>query len=300
MTVRTQKHAEVFRTRAVSPEVAEERGYRRYGGSLGLDPIFQADPRFATEAFTWADGSQDTFRRWVEKQTKGGQRPGWVMPKHSLPGSPFDSPLAQLRPNKPVPMPSWVHRHADEPAGTLEWHLASEKRQEEHAGYRSIGVDLDRDLHTHYDEAKYLLPPGPHGKRWDTHPRCTKDQFLAAERVFLHLEGVLKLDSLVSAGEVGADVPSVTLWNRDGALSWVDWPGGKPAWPRGMSFKDARAEYQPMLEEAMAQQADEPPPLPGRVRPRPRDRGLRPGLAAQPPGGPGGVQPAGRRPRRGA
>ena len=163
MTVRTQKHDEVFRTRAVSQQVADERGYRPYGGSLGLDPIFRADPRYATKEFTWADGNKDTFRRWVDKQTKKGALPGWVMPKHALPGSPFDAPLAQLRPDKPVRTGSWEHRHADEPAGTLKGHLASEKREEEHAGYRSIGVDLDHDPHTHYDEAKYLLPPGPHG-----------------------------------------------------------------------------------------------------------------------------------------
>ncbi len=115
MTVRAQKHEEVFRTRAVSPEVAEERGYRRYGGSLGLDPIFQADPRYATEAFTWADGSQDTFRRWGDKQPQKGALPGWVMPKHALPGSPFLAPLAQLRPDQPVPKGTWTHSHADEP-----------------------------------------------------------------------------------------------------------------------------------------------------------------------------------------
>ena len=72
-----------------------------------------------------------------------------------------------------------------------------------------------------------MIAPGPNGKRWDTHPRCTRDRFLAAEQVWLHMEGTLKLDALVSAGEVGADVPSVTLWDRAGAVSWADWPRGR-------------------------------------------------------------------------
>ena len=230
--------ADVFRTRAVSAAVAEERGYRQYGGRLGLDPIFEADFRYATESIVWParpnaryawqrEESVQTYRNWVAKKTKDGELTGWVMPKHSIPGSAFDDPLAQLRPDLPLPREPLIHAHLDLSPFELEVHLTSEKRQKQH---EVIGGDLDRE-HRHENEAKYLLPPGPYGKRWDTHPRCTPDRFLSAERVFLHLEGTLKLDALVSAGEVGIDVPSVTLWNRrrDDA-SELDFSVPRPQW----------------------------------------------------------------------
>jgi hypothetical protein len=234
---------EVFRTRAIAPDVVDERGYRRYGEG-DLVPLFEADPRYADGPFKWPDGKPDTLRAWAGRQTRQGKRSGWVMPKHALPGSAFDAPLAQLRPDVPVFKRSWKHSHADEPPGELATHLRSDKRAAEHAA-----LDLPSEVHVHRDYAKYLLPPGPHGKRWDTHPRCTPDRFRAAERVFLHLEGTLKLDALVSAGEVGADVPSVTLWDRAGAMSWLDWPGGKPSsGPTSADFWEFAAELERVRE----------------------------------------------------
>src|SRR6185312_6898312 len=146
--------------------------------------------------------------------------PGWVITKHALPGSRFADPLPQLRPDKPVPGRPQRHDHAWVFYGRPTARAIHEEAS--HGGRRVTG------MHDHVPESKYVIAPGPHGKRWDTHPRCTRDRFLAAERVWLHMEGALKLDALVSAGEVGADVPSVTLWNRLGAVSWVDWPGGEP------------------------------------------------------------------------
>jgi hypothetical protein len=329
--------ADIFRERAIQPEVAEDRGYRRYDGDLA--PLFEADRRYETESFTWADGSPDTFRRWVEKKTKKGALPGWIMPKHAVPRSPFDDPLAQLRPDAPVYVRTWRHRHYDMPPGMLAVHMASRERQKEHEKYEAwrrkeyarlvpaylekyerFGIDADdlgeklpdgwmSELHPHAEWAKYLLPPGPHGKRWDTHPRCTPDAFRAAERVFLHLEGCLKLDALVSAGEVGADVPSVTLWNRDGALSWVDWPTGKPTaadfWTLLEVLEEARELQRRELELFLAECVRAPvivvcdsdwrynPAVALEafsLRDIVRDAGLECAVAAPPPGPNGGKQ----------
>jgi hypothetical protein len=202
---RDDYNAELFRTRHVSPEVAEERGYRRYGDGRGFDPIVEADPRYSDGPFHWPDGAPDSLNAWARRKTQDGHLAGWAMSKHALPGSAFDAPIAQLRPDDPVPGALYEHDHA------VDFFRAEDRGrhiQEKHRGRDRLGS------HKHHDMAKYLLPPGPHGKRWDTHPRCTPDRFLSAECVFLHLEGCLKLDALVSAGEVGADVPSVTLWNR--------------------------------------------------------------------------------------
>jgi hypothetical protein len=238
----------VFRSRAIAPDVAEERGYRRYGDGLGLDPIFEADPRYADGQIEWpARGGRrarsDTLRSWVERKTKRGKLGGWIMPKRAVPGSAFDDPLAQLRPDAPLLSEVWKHDHADLSPRELAMHLASERRREEHA---LVGLD---GVHQHRDFAKYLLPPGPHGKRWDTHPRCTPDRFRVAERVFLHLEGVLKLDALVSAGEVGADVPSVTLWRRRAdQTSSLDFSVERPTRGAYQDFWDGLGEHLAELE----------------------------------------------------
>lgn len=221
---------DIFTPRGIAPEVVEARGYARYASAA---EVLAADPRM--------NGTRE-LGDWSRHY--GARGPGWVMPKHALPGSPFDAPLPQLRPDEPVPDPRKAYEHDHDEVYVSPYALAAHLKAH-HRGRRVNG------LHRHVPESKYLIPPGPHGKRWDTHPSCTADRFLAAERVFLHLEGTLKLDALVSAGEVGADVPSVTLWDRGGAVSWADWPGGKPA-PAGGFFAEFEAE-----EAARAEQEDE-------------------------------------------
>jgi len=227
--------AEVFRTRAIKPEIAAERGYTRYEG---VDDVLNAEPRL---------GTTKKLRDWARHYGSRGA-PGWAIRKHALPGSPFDDPLPQLRPDVPVPGRKQWHDHAwafyGRPAAREIHETAS------HGGKRVSG------RHFHVPESKYVIAPGPHGKRWDTHPSCTRDRFRAAERVFLHMEGTLKLDALISAGEVGADVPSVTLWDRRGAVSWADWPGGEPAEIKG-DFWESFAQWEEAWEAARHAQADE-------------------------------------------
>jgi hypothetical protein len=227
---------EPFRSRAVNPDVAADRGYVRYSGA---DDVLDADPRL---------GSTKKLRDWTRHYGSRGA-PGWLIRKHALPGSPFDDPLPQLRPDKAVPGRKKWHTHALAFYGRPTAREIHERVS--HGGQRVTG------RHFHVPESKYVLAPGPHGKRWDTHPWCTRDRFLAAERVWLHMEGALKLDALVSAGEVGADVPSVTLWDRLGTVSWADWPGGEPERRRGASFFDWYEEWEVAWVAARKAQADE-------------------------------------------
>ncbi len=259
----------VFASRGISAEVAEARGYRRYGDALGLDPIFEADSRLLDG--TYKKGRQvKRFADWVEHF--GKKAPGWAMPKYALPSSTALAPMLQIRPD--VAVAGWKkgHDHAgmqhvanDCPCGVKEH---SEKWLDgwPEYGYEPPLTDFERDQHengqhhrytaedgsplcidaewrpfpfknrreghelaivgphSHVKMSKYLVTPGPHGKRWDTHPACTGDRFLEAERVFVHLEGTLKCDSLVSAREVAIDVPSVTMWNRTDEDSEADYP----------------------------------------------------------------------------
>jgi hypothetical protein len=66
-------------------------------------------------------------------------------------------------------------------------------------------------VHEHVEEKKYLMPPGPGGRRLDVNP-AAYGRLYTAERIFIALEGVFKTDALTQAGEVAIGVPSVTSW----------------------------------------------------------------------------------------
>ena len=210
---------DILTSRGVTPEVREARGYRRYESAAD---VLAADPRMgSTTPIGWRrNGRPRTLSGWTKHY---GSRPGWLMPKYKLPGSAFDDPLPQLRPDDPFPGETKRHDHA--------WAFYGRpiaRRLHEHgkAHTEHPGLPL-RGRHPHTPEAKYVIAPGPHAKRWDANPLCD-DRWASAERVFLHLEGCIKADALVGLGEAAADVPSVTLWDRGDKLSWADWPGDKP------------------------------------------------------------------------
>lgn len=162
---------EVFRSRAIKPEVAHERGYRRYGDENGLDPIFEADARFkhpdeggARFRAPW-DGRWHSFYNWSMHKVRGTT--GWVMPKHALPGSAFDGPLAQLRPDDAIPGRRYAHDHSDMGDIVRVLHEEGKRHRDPDTGKLLIPV---KGVHEHVEQAKYLLPPGPYGKRWDGTP----------------------------------------------------------------------------------------------------------------------------------
>lgn len=234
-----------LKTSGVSDEVRDDRGYAEYAKG-DARTIFDADPRLADGTYlVWEKTDEGWMRKTKEMSTwvkhKARASSGLVMPKYPLPGSASLAPLAQLRPDDPVTSATYGHDHDGMthvetgcPCGVKrhgkDWlarwpELGAEPAMHEVARVEHENGKMHRrddgTLHTpldgphhHIAQSRYLLPPGPYGQRWDTHPHCTGDRFLAAERVFLHLEGVIKGDALVSAGELALDVPAVLMWER--------------------------------------------------------------------------------------
>ena len=231
----------ILTSRGLTPEVIAARGYERYESA---GDVLRVAPRM---------GSTKKLSDWTKSY--GARGPGWIMPKWKLPGSRFDDPLPQLRPDTAIPnhREAYVHEHDTDPF----FHNAPLDRARHEANYHGGKNDPPLDgEHEHVPDAKYLIAPGPHAKRWDANP-LTADRWAGAERVFLHLEGCIKADALTGVGEAAADVPSVTLWDRGGAISYADWPGVEPTAPTmpglqlqdGDSFWDAHARTQPELEQ---------------------------------------------------
>ena len=82
-------------------------------------------------------------------------------------------------------------------------------QRERHLAKWHDGENVEH-LHFHHRPAKYVLPPGAHGKRLDV---PMPERIARANRVFFVIEGSLKTDAILSTGEVAFGVPSVTLWH---------------------------------------------------------------------------------------
>jgi hypothetical protein len=89
----------------------------------------------------------------------------------------------------------WIHRPED-----MTRHITKV-----HGGTNVQTVHLDEN------RAKYVFPTGNGAKRLDVHPKAWV-RFVNASRVFLGIEGCIKADAMLSAGEAVFSVPSVTLW----------------------------------------------------------------------------------------
>lgn len=209
------------------PEIWAERESWRYEKG-DVDRVLSAVGPFLKHG--WVKG-------WVRKVVDAG--PGLVMPKTPVPGLPDIAP--QLRPDGAVavdPRPGPYHFHAwlgpDDP-----WPTTPVKTETDDWGrplggrplpgklvwnpeniYVRAHVAKDHDdvegdplgVHRHPAEAgKYLFLPGTAQARIDLHPRAAA-LIADAERVFFVLEGALKNDAVLSAGEAVFSVPSVTLW----------------------------------------------------------------------------------------
>jgi hypothetical protein len=141
---------DIFTSRGIVPPwepdgvVARARGYLRYE-QHDPESIFAADPRLAAK-YARVDRDPHSFGEMLpdhveeeddEEDDGRGRRPrrktlntwvrhrasfcgGWVMPKHAVlaPGEAahegypeYDHPLAQLRPDRPIPGKAWGHDH---------------------------------------------------------------------------------------------------------------------------------------------------------------------------------------------
>lgn len=212
----------------ISPEVWVARGVSRY-------------------AYLDRDAVKAMYRPFLSKTKRGtvskivNQSSGLVMPKHAPPGYAPIPP--QLRPDRAVILDDRVtwHQHGvtsswpvfPEPAGnaagkhlpktrvllgdTLEAHIRKGRSRMPYDPATGEGdhhgIDVE-GVHRHApSEAKYvLLGDDGANSRIDLHPWAL-EMLPHAERVFFVLEGTLKNDAVLSAGEAVFSVPSVTLWD---------------------------------------------------------------------------------------
>jgi hypothetical protein len=199
-------------THGIDPMVWNAREVWRYGEGDAAT-VWAAVSRFLPSS------KKGTITRWVN------QTGGLVMPKTAVPGGPDIAP--QLRPDNPIttdlrPGPYTFHGElGDEwpttPNGKplLRQHVWEPDRQEtlRHIAKHHGGVNTS-EVHRHgKGDGKYVFLPGAKEARIDLHP-FARALLPTARRVFFVLEGALKNDAVLSAGETVFSVPSVTLWRR--------------------------------------------------------------------------------------
>jgi hypothetical protein len=127
---------------------------------------------------------------------------------------------AELRPNSPVVTSSHWHYHGDVSEIDLiipssGKHLPRKHRHapddmERHIAKVHGGVNTN-EVHLDENRAKYVFPTGRGARRLDEHPNAWP-LFRDPRRVFFVIEGCIKADAVLSAGEAVFSVPSVTLW----------------------------------------------------------------------------------------
>jgi hypothetical protein len=188
--------------RAISPEVGGGGRYVRYEQGDDISSHFA--------------GFNKKVLRLAE--TVAGQSGGFIINRRGW-GSP--SP-PQLRPDDPVYTSNLktLSYHPSDPNTKPILHK-TEKREwlrvrplpagarERHLAKWHPDGNVEH-LHSHRRAAKYVLPPGPHGKRLDV---PDTERIRRAETVFFVIEGSLKTDAIRSQGEAAFGVPSVTLWD---------------------------------------------------------------------------------------
>jgi hypothetical protein len=189
---------------AISTKVGEVRHYIRYE---------QSDPeRIVRKA--WPNNPR--FAGMI-----AGQCGGIVIPRYAPSFMRLPPVPAELRPDEKVRTGSHWHYHGAERHGEslsiptsgkslparfvhspvqMARHIAKV-----HGGINTNAVHLDEH------RAKYVFPPGDGAKRIDVHPDAWP-RFRGAQRVFFVIEGCIKADAVLSAGEAVFSVPSVTLW----------------------------------------------------------------------------------------
>lgn len=201
-----------LQSHGIDPDVWAARGVRRYT-SEDVELVKQAVDPFI----------QPRQRSFVTRVVK--QSDGLLLPKCAPPG--FSPVPPQLRPDNEVvtdPRPRWRYHGKALNEGD-SWprtpqgvplhstHVLTPERAEAHIQKRHDGVNTD-DVHRDDKKpAKYVFLPSSDQKRIDLHPMAG-ELLPDAERVFFALEGALKNDAILSAGEAVLSVPSVTLWKR--------------------------------------------------------------------------------------
>jgi hypothetical protein len=192
-----------FEKRGISLGIAEARPYLRYE---------QGDPeRLVREHWSMSP----KFAARIARQSSG-----LIIPRYPPASLGLLNVPAELRPDTAVETSSHHHYHGEQRDGDLfipttgtrlpkRWIHRPEDMsrhiEKVHGGTNDQTVHLDKNL------AKYVFPPGDGAKRIDVHPQAWP-RFVNASRVFFVIEGCIKADAVLSAGEAVFSVPSVTLW----------------------------------------------------------------------------------------
>jgi hypothetical protein len=161
----------------------------------------------------WATSPQ--FAARIARQSSG-----LIIPRYPPTSLGLLNVPAELRPDTTVVTSSHHHYHGDTPEDQLviptsgkplpkKWTHRPEHMQR-HIEKVHGGVN-DQTVHLDENRAKYVFPPGDGAKRLDMHPEAWT-RFTTASRVFFVIEGCIKADAVLSAGEAVFSVPSVTLW----------------------------------------------------------------------------------------
>jgi hypothetical protein len=164
-------------------------------------------------------------RNWVSRVA--GQSEGYIITRYIPPGLNAPSISPEIRPLNPV-YTDIGHDHAKTFDGNpelLAMHLKKKHgpndpvRPSKGATLIDGGPDV-AGWHTH--PAKYVHCPGEgQAKRLDMHPDAV-EKFEGASRVFFGIEGCIKADALLTAGEAVFSVPSVTCWNAPELPEFVE------------------------------------------------------------------------------
>ena len=227
--------------RGIDPAVFAERGVERYEDTDEDKVLAAVTPFLRPKPGKDAERSLNGRIQWVRRVV--GQTGGLILPKTAPadpPGwlGPTYGPVPpQLRPDIAVitdPRPGPYHFHGrleDQPLtpeGRRHWPRTPNGKallhQDvlypdnesvwNHIKKHHDGINT-QEVHRHESApAKYLFLPGSDEARIDLHPRAAR-LLPEVDRVFLVLEGVLKNDAVLSAGEAVFSVPSVTLWNPE-------------------------------------------------------------------------------------
>lgn len=210
-----------FAERGITRAVAEKRPYLRYE---------RGDPQRLLREH-WPKSKQHAGRI-------GRQSAGIIIPRYAPPSLRLAHVPAELRPDTAVITSSHHHYHGDGPTHNLvipstgtrlprKWIHKPEGMtrhiEKIHGGINVQEVHLDSNL------AKYVFPPGDGAKRLDVHPHAWP-KFVNASRVFFVIEGCLKADAVLSAGEAVFSVPSVTLWQAKELPAFASCLRGKTAY----------------------------------------------------------------------
>jgi hypothetical protein len=200
--------ASFFAEHAITEEIARARPYVRWE---------KGDGETMREAYKLvSEGSRRTMVKYANREG------GWIITRHPPSGLGLSPIVPEIRPDNPVKTSQHWQYHPSEPSDETpvisttgqplsERNIHSAASMRKHIKKHHGGVNVE-DVHPYENCAKYLFPSGDGAMRIDVHPLALP-LIRERSRVFFVIEGCIKADAILSAGEAVLSVPSVTLWN---------------------------------------------------------------------------------------